>query len=104
MKFVLKIGHSTKLVFATLKEATKALEALQAGVYVDETHCSVNGRYSSVYFIAKDRELQLVSIDDDKLRAIEPKVDDDGNEIGTPDAVVLKRAPRRRGLLLGNGS
>lgn len=104
MKYVIKIGYSTKLVFANLKDATKALEALQSGVHVDETHCTANGRYCSVYFIAKEREVQLLSIYDDQLRATKPKVDNDGNEIGTPDAVVMKRAPRRRGLLLGNGS
>lgn len=104
MKYVIKIGYSTKLVFATLKDATKALEALQSGLHVDETHCTTNGRYCSVYFLAKEREVQLLSINDDQLRAIEPKVDNEWNETGTPDPVVIKRAPRRRGLLLGNGS
>ena len=100
MKYALKIGYHTKLLFSTLKEATKAMEAISRGIGVEEKHCTVNGRYCSVFFPGKKSDVQLLSVDDDQLRAVEPTLDDDGNEIGRNFAAEIKRKPVRRGLLL----
>lgn len=104
MKYLVKIGYHTRLIFGSMKAATKAMESLNAGMLVEERHVLVGGRYRAVVFPSNGAGYALETIEDDQLRASEVKVDDNDREIGTADVMVSKQKPRRRGLLLGNGS